>query len=406
MKAIQNILFSFFKLISLIVISAIAISFVSPFYSFPETTYLSGDKIYNPYENINTDHWINGNFQVQSNAWGGVTNGRNNTDSLIFYRYKEMGFDIVSISDYQKINKYNAYSETYVPVYEHGFGIFKNHQVCLGSKKVEWLDFPVYHTLHHKQFVINRLKKNNELVAIAHPKLWGAYDVADMTKLANYDLIEVLNNYRISDKHWDAALSSGKPVFLLANDDAHDVHNIREVGRRFTVLNVQEKTKESILSSLKYGLSYGVDLENSDSIWEEKAAKIKSLPKLNSVEVINDTVFYTLSDVATEMKFISQNGEIVKIDSCCKKSYYVLKKNDTYVRAEIKFDNLATFYLNPVYRYNGSNPIYQSLSYVDETKTNTFRITLFIVLIFIFGYRIYYNQRSKTKDEEWLPTPV
>lgn len=397
---------SIVKFLGIIIIASIAVSFISPFYSFPESKSFSGEKIYNPYENMNNANWILANFQVQSDAWGGVTNGRKNSDSLIFEKYKTLGFDLVSISDYQKINQYNSYDESYVPVYEHGYGVFKNHQVCLGSGGVDWLDFPIYHTLHHKQFILNRLKQKNELVAIAHPKLWGAYNISDMTKLTNYDLIEVLNNYRISESHWDAALSSGKPVFLLANDDAHNVHNIKEVGRRFTVINTSDMKKENILLNLRYGVSYGVDLENSDSVWDEKAHKINSIPQLLSVTVENDTILYKFNAIASKFEFIGQNGDMLKVDSLKTQSFYKMKKNDTYVRLKVYFDSHATFYLNPVFRYSGEKPIQHASAHIDIYKTNIFRFTLLTLLIFIFGFRFYYNRLSRIRGRKWLPQPI
>ncbi len=88
-----------------------------------------------------------------------------------------------------------------------------------------WKDYPLFQTIHNKQHIINLLKKSSELVYIAHPKLWNGYPIEEIELLSNYDGIEVLNNYGKSIKHWDAALSPGKYVTILGNDDAHDVSN-------------------------------------------------------------------------------------------------------------------------------------------------------------------------------------
>jgi len=49
--------------------------------------------------------------------------------------YKSFGYNIISISDYQFINRYESKNEWYVPVYEHGYQYYKNHHLVLNSKK-------------------------------------------------------------------------------------------------------------------------------------------------------------------------------------------------------------------------------------------------------------------------------
>ncbi|MCF8371535.1 MAG: hypothetical protein K9H64_07925 [Bacteroidales bacterium] len=406
MRILYKISILWAKLLSIIFFALVGISFISPFYKFPPRGPFAGNNIYNPYQDVNSQQWIKANFQVQSKAWGGVTNGWNNTDSLIMDRYEKLGFDLVSISDYQKINTYNRDSEAYIPVYEHGYGIFKNHQVCLGARKVDWLDFPLFHTLHHKQDVLNRLKMNNELVAIAHPGLWNAYSEQDMEELTNYDLIEVLNNYKNSLGHWDAALSSGHPAFILANDDAHDVSKLPQTGRKFTVINAVTPGKEQILRNLKIGAAYGVELENYDSIFAEKAEKIKLLPHLLSVVVKADTVFYDFNKEAECFRFIGQGGEVLKIDSCTQRASYVLKPTDTYIRVEVVYDNHATFYLNPVFRHGNVLPLEQASATIDWRKTNIFRYSLFISLLLMVLFSLRFRIRLGLKPKEGFPVPA
>ena len=406
MKTLYHILKIFLKAISIPLFFLFAISFISPFYSFPTSTPFAGENIYNPYQEMAPNNWVKANFQVQSKAWGGITNGWNNTDSLIFNRYKDLGFDMVSISDYQKINRYQNQTEAYIPVYEHGYGIFKNHQVCLGSKKVEWLDFPIFHTLHHKQHILNRLRNNNELVAIAHPGLWDAYSHDDMRQLTNYDLIKMLNNYKLSDGHWDAALSSGHPVFLLANDDAHDVSRLAETGRRFTVINTPELKKDNLLSSLKSGLSYGVDLENSDSVITDKATKIAQLPKLLSVDVQGDTIHFAFSGQASALKYIGQEGEIMKTDLQTASGFYVMNDDDTYIRLVAEFEDQGTIYLNPVFRHGNNPPLQMATAHIDMGKTNLFRYSLFVFLLLIIAFGVYSKWISGTRPKAGVPQPA
>ena len=120
---------------------------------------------------MDSNAWVKANFQIQSYAWKGITSGRMNTNQRIDSIYKLLDYDVIATSDYMKINCYKEDLDAYIPVYEHGYGIFKNHQVCIGAKKVNWVDFFFYQTLNHKQQILNKIRGNNELVFIAHSKV-------------------------------------------------------------------------------------------------------------------------------------------------------------------------------------------------------------------------------------------
>ena len=63
----------------------------APVYIFPEPKPFSGEELFNPYEGIDSNYWRKGNFQIQSAAWLGITDGRVNTNEF-------------SLSDYDRSN--------------------------------------------------------------------------------------------------------------------------------------------------------------------------------------------------------------------------------------------------------------------------------------------------------------
>ena len=77
---------------------------MAPIYHFDDPKPFYGDKLYNPYTGMDSAQWKQYNFQVQSKAWGGITDGRKNSNELIDSMYRELNFDHVATSDYQKIN--------------------------------------------------------------------------------------------------------------------------------------------------------------------------------------------------------------------------------------------------------------------------------------------------------------
>jgi len=369
----------------------------SPYYVFPDPKPFSGDQFFNPYEGIDSNYWRKGNFQIQSEAWLGITDGRKNTNEAIDSVYGLLGYDIIAISDYQKINRHGEDRDSYIPVYEHGYGVYKNHHVMIGADRVVWKDYPIIHTIHHKQHMVNTLRSSCELVFIAHPKYAGGWEPEDMAWITNYDGIEVLNGFRISLAHWDAALSAGKNMRILADDDAHDITNINEIGNYATLIYSPVLHGDSIVSAMKAGKAFGAGIYR---LWGEpmdkKIEKAHSLPKLSKVEMNGDTLTVGVNKVATQFRFIGQGGILLDSVADVNEASYVIRDKDTYVRTEIIFPNLTTYYLNPVIRYDGGDPWEHEIAKVDQLRTWLLRIIGFATLIFIF-LNIYYLRKRLRK---------
>jgi hypothetical protein len=370
---------------------------VAPVYLFPEPRPFAGEQLFNPYEGVDSNHWRKANFQVQSEAWLGITDGRKNTNEGINSIYRLLGYDIIGISDYQKINKYGAEHPSYIPVYEHGYGIFKNHHVMIGAERVVWNDYPIFQNIHHKQHMLNILRPTSDLVFIAHPKYAGGWEPEDMRWITNYDGIEALNGFRVSLEHWDAALSSGKNMRILANDDAHDISNINEVGNYANMIYSPVLHGDSIISAMKAGRSFGASIFR---VWgepmDEKVEKALNLPRLTKVELNGDTLTVGVSRMAAMFRFVGQGGALLDSVMNAGEASYVIRKDDPYVRTEIHFPNRTAYYLNPVIRYDGKDPWGHEPARVDLTRTWLLRIIGFATIIFIF-MNIYYLRKRFRK---------
>jgi len=377
-----------------------AIKYIScPVYDFYKGEEFSGNFIYNPYTNLEQAAWRRGNFQIQSHAWGGITSGRGNTNEDIYSLYKSLGYDIIATSDYQKINRFGENTPGYIPVYEHGYGIKKNHQVLIGAERVLWKDYPFFQTIHNKQHIIHSLRKDNALIFLAHPLLRHGYSLDDMKILSGYDGIEVLNNYRFSIDHWDTALSQGNYVTILGNDDAHDITIPDEIGHHCTFINSPTLNDADILAAFKSGRNYGARIwrPHGETI-PEKIKRTKVLPKLVRHEVIHDSLIVQCDSVVRFIRFIGQGGRVVKTTGNTDIAFYQIKTNDTYVRAEIHFWHESAFYLNPVCRYDGNKPGHIPAPEINLLKTWILRIIGFATLIFLFMN--YYTVRKKLRSRK------
>jgi hypothetical protein len=331
----------------------------------------------------------------------GLTDGRKNEAKAIYAVYHQLDYDVVAITDYMKINRFEKDKEGYISAYEHGYGLWKTHQVCLGTNHITWLDYPFYQTLSHKQHILNTLKRHCEVLAIVHPKVRNGYDLNDMKFLSNYDLLEALSHYAISLNYWDLALSSGHPVYIISNDDSHDVLDPTKVGRYCTFFNSKSLQEDDVLSALKSGRAFGAYvnmLEGAD--FYQKAEDHRNIPILQSVEVENDTLTVIVSEPAAAITFIGQNGIIRKIVSNSPTASYHISDNDQYIRTEILFNNNTHFYLNPVIRHNGEGPYKPQAPNVNYTKTWLLRVFAFFIMLFFIRLIIKFRKRNSTKRKK------
>ncbi len=368
----------------------------APIYDLPEPAPFSGQKMFNPYEGIDSNNWRRGNFQIQSYAWYGLTGGSKNTNQAIDSIYTMLGYDVITTSDYMKINSYGSNSPRYIPVYEHGYGVRKFHQVLIGARKVSWRDYFLFQTVHHKQHIIKILRKYNKLIYIAHPQLRNAYSLEDMRCLTGYDGIEVLNYMRFSIGHWDAALSAGKYVTILGNDDAHDIERTFEVGYRCTYIYSRSLAGDSIIGALRNGRAFGADIDRDlRETYEEKAEKVKSIAKLTKVQIRNDTLFIGVDKPALEFRFIGQLGKILKRSGHADNAFYVIRPEDPYVRTEITFSDKNIFYLNPVARYDHEIPGNPDMASVNLVKSIIFWIISWSVVLLLV--LLYLRRRFRKK---------
>lgn len=378
----------FFVVVIILLASGIVYFFyaTAPRYNFSEPAPFSGPKFYNPYQDIDSTFWRKANFHLQSRAWWGLTDGRINRPELVYETYTQLGYDIIIISDYMKINRYGAEKKGYIPVYEHGYGIFKTHQLCLGAKQVDWRDYPLFQDKHHKQHIIEILSRTNKLLAINHPRVRNGYTLEDMKWLSGYDLIEAASNYVISLDYWDMALSHGYPVFIISNDDSHNVLKPSRVGKFCTFVNTSSLHEDSIIDALKRGKAYGVQVNMREGDgFPEKIETHRNLPHLLAMNVVEDTLYVKVSKNARAFVFSSDFGLIRKISYNNSSAFYPIESTDSYVRTTVIFDDNTRFYLNPIIRSDGTYPHKPPIPQINKQKTILTNVTTSIIGIILFG---------------------
>ncbi len=347
-------------------------------YNFSEPLPFHGDSLYNPYENL-SEKWLKSNFHTHAHAWGGLTNGHQPGDE-VERAYRNIQYDVACISDYHAINPLqDKQHPLYIPVYEHGMNTQKAHRLAIGSEDVYFYDVLLFQSQSIKQYLVERLKQKAPVVCIAHPSIRESHSPAVLRNLSGYDCLEVLNRGRIATPHWDAALSAGKPVWVLGNDDCHDVTK-SGFATCWTMVHAAT-TAEGVLQALKTGKTYGVynkaPLPTRAVI--PPVARNDKGGILRKVSTRENTMDIQLWQKADTIRLIGQNGRVKAEAFHARSISYEFTESDTYIRTEI-ITSKADYYLNPVIRYEGNIPPQNyKMATTDTWRTFLWRYTILLV---------------------------
>ena len=378
-----------------------------PVYIFDEPRPFAGEKFYNPYQAVVGDTWQKSVFHLHTKSWLGLTNGNNSYEEMINV-YRQLRYDVIAISDYMRINRNQSDTLLFIPVYEHGYNLKKVHQLALGARKVVWRDYFFAQNLHHKQHMIDVMKRHSMFVAVNHPGMRSSYPPDDFRYLSGYDLFEVQNGTHLSEAAWDAALSSGYPAWLIANDDAHSINNPARLQREVTYIHAlsSDADKHSALSSagngvldrLTQGISFGVHFPRKpEKTMEDLMVEAAAVTFPVSIRVVDDTLRVIWQQTMRTIEFIGDNGNVLKTVTNSAMAHYPIRPQDSYVRVKLTSPENLVYYLNPVVRSSDGNPIQPTPNQINKSKTFQKRAIclLFFGICIFCGLQIATRQKRK-----------
>jgi len=284
--------------------------------------------------------WLRVNLHAHAFAWGGLTRGEVPLERL-YDAYRRQDYDVIGISNYMSIRPRFEAERVYLSVYEHGFGALQQHQTVVGSRSVDWFDFPFYQGTRQKQFVLDRLVEGGaSLVILNHPDKNTGYTARDLSRMTGYVGMEVRSRHSDAQDSWDAALSAGRPVWGFCSDDLPDLGTDRRESYGWIRVQAAELSASAVLRAIRRGRFYGVWARNAETINE-----------LVSSRVTDDRLDVRLLEPADSIRFIGQGGTVVHEVENADTASYPLGRRDTYVRVEAH-TGVNVLYLNPVFRYD------------------------------------------------------
>jgi hypothetical protein len=383
----------------------------SALYDLPPAAPFSGSRWYNPYGALQAApaRWLQANFHAHSHAWGGVTEG-DQSPAAVVRAYRAMGYDVIALSNYHTLP--TRADSTVFPVYEHGWNVAKSHRLVIGARDVSWRDYPLGQHVQHQQDLLTRLRADGAVVAIAHPAMRNGHPVSVFRELAGYDALEVLNHFLPpAEAHWDAALSSGRAVWILANDDTHDIRGTGETGVHWTLVHAPSAAVSDVTNAIRAGRTIGVRgragrtaLQFIDLQMHGDTMALRVRGSVDSVRVTGQSGAVRLSAAADSL---SWRGDTLHVR-------VVAEPEDGFLRAVIigaepsARDGVPSgLYLNPVVRWDGRS-LGVTQAPVSVQRTASFRIAVVGLLTIIVAPHVARlgNARARRRQVRRRETPV
>jgi hypothetical protein len=167
-----------------------------------------------------------------------------------------------------------------------------------------------------------------------------------MRALTGYNLVEVVNGPFTAEDVWDAALSAGRPVWAVANDDTHDLNDVRRTAVGWNMIDAPSASTRDIVSALGSGRFYAT--------LRTGALDEANVTTLSSVRTDDSTMRVELKGAPSTIAFIGQDGIVRETLKDTLDAAYTFAPSDTYIRTVVTTPQ-TTLYLNPVIRWNGAS---------------------------------------------------
>ena len=295
----------------------------------------------NPFETEGT--WFKGNVHTHTTNSDGHM-----TSEQIVLRYREAGYDFLSITDHGVLTDTRELSGP-------DLLMIPGEEICVGSSErgrfnhIVGLnidgELPVkdFQRWESPQRVVDLIRELGGVAILAHP-YWSELNMNDMTKFEGYIGVEVYNTTcdltigrGHSNVHWDDLLAMGRRLLGFAVDDAHCLVKPLlplDLCEAWISVKARDLMAESIMDSIRDGCFYS-----------------SNGPEIRGIEVSRREVRVTSSPVRS-IAFVSNggHGESKTVnEGSLEEAVYIVRGTEAYIRIEITDWNGRKAWANPIY---------------------------------------------------------
>lgn len=386
-KKITLILLKSVASLLLLAMLALVVTGVSLVYRFHKLSAFEGPDIFNPYRNFKKEiGWKRANFHTHTKV-DGLLNECDYTPMETHKALERFDYDIITFSNHNKITPHPFDPELQVNLYEHGYNLLKFHKLVFGNDKVNPFDHLLPIFTFQKQFQLDYLRDQSDIIVFNHPLRTTALTDSQMQRLGGYHIIELDSGKSTENSYWDSALSSGRYSFALANDDLHHPDRSRAIAVRCSFLCTPSASYKDIKSTLLGGCYYSMrlpDYGNGD--WSVKVQKNRDIPYIKNIGVKDGAVYIALSEAADSIKVTGQGSTTLSLATATDSMGYTMLPTDPYSRFTAYFSDGEVIYSNPFARYDASaslSPFATDTHSVDTVLTLLYNFMLFGLFTFL-----------------------
>jgi hypothetical protein len=347
----------------------------TPRYYFSQPEVFFGQHVYNPYDSAQFANWQRVGILTAPVWYMDVLERLSGSSS--YGKLTESVYDTALFFPNQRFASRSRHT------YKHGW--VNDDVFVLNATKVVWQDYPFIRDIHNKQFRLNLLKKNSDLVYCEPTFFFNDYQPDHPILLQNYDGFMIQDGVKPAIHLWDQALSAGHYTTLLATALPEPDKYLPEKNYRILYVDTEAASIEGALKTGRFFLSTTLAIH--------KQVHSDYHSRLQYVRFSQDTIFIKTTEPALAISYFGQNGEIKKLDQGTAVSFCRFNKQETYMRTEMVFDDGTRYYLNPFHRYAGSSPKIKNRLEVNYFQTWIVR-GVAIIGLFFFSWILFYLKRK------------
>jgi hypothetical protein len=300
--------------------------------------------------------WYRGNTHTHTLN----SDGENTPDDVVRW-YRSNGYQFVVITDHEYLTDTAALNAVFAR--DERFLVIPGQEVTgraegkpvhvnqIGAKKLVMpATLPTIFEVLQRD--VNLVHEAGAIAQINHPNFGWALTGADLARVENATLVEIWNGHPqvnnlggggtpSAEAMWDTALTAGKRLFAIADDDAHHFkpEHLADPAsaapnRGWIYVRAPKLTEADILAAIRRGDFYasnGVELTDIVSTPSSLTVSIKAT---------------TFSRYRTE--FVGAGGKILA-ESTANPAVYQFKGNEQYVRARVIESNAKMAWTQPVF---------------------------------------------------------
>jgi hypothetical protein len=304
-------------------------------------------------QNLN---WYKGNTHTHT-----VNSDGDSTPDEVVRWYREHGYNFLVLSDHNYLTEVEGLNSVFGAV--NKFIVIKGEEVSdrFGEKPIHINGLNVRQVVEPQggssvagviQNNVNAIRKVEGAPHVNHPNFHWAIGANDLKTISNLRLFEIYNGHpQVNnlggggmpglEAMWDDILSSGRALYGIAVDDAHNFKTPGDrtkatPGHGWVMVRAASLTPGEILRALEQG-----DFYSSTGVTLRDYSATASAIKIDINEDARSRSKYTV-------QFIGKGGKILN-EVATNPAVYAFKGDESYVRAKIIESNGKSAWTQPVF---------------------------------------------------------